>query len=240
MKKQSNVKFAFSKARYLEIIKFFKSAVKDPENKPYKCETYGTKYPGSISFADFIMYAFLRGKPTTTATHSVTSENYTETMRRIGNKGFSSSLRNNFGMTDSEIELFHEAFNTDKDYSVQETDAISFPLSKEAVIKGVKAFRLFVKDPENKPFKCESYGTKYKGNVTLEHFMLYAVMRGKSPTICTHNIESESYQEALSRLLRVKTQIERKRAHTSFSTSLLVALGLKNDELLKLIDKIVQ
>lgn len=76
--------------------------------------------------------------------------------------------------------------------------------TKEEYLNLISTFREFVKDPQNKPYKCESYGTKYSGNVTLLHFVLYAVLRGKSPTKTTHDVESEKYCQALRDLETLK------------------------------------
>lgn len=66
-----------------------------------------------------------------------------------------------------------------------------------------QAFNAFVSNPKNKPKYCAyGHGTKYPGNVTLLHFVVYAILRGKSPAVCTHDVTSEKYTEVCRRLTR--------------------------------------
>lgn len=59
-----------------------------------------------------------------------------------------------------------------------------------------KTFGAYVKAPENRPWYSEEYGTKYPGKVTLLHFMIYAVLRGKDPRKVSHDPSGATYQHA--------------------------------------------
>lgn len=71
-------------------------------------------------------------------------------------------------------------------------------LTRESFLEARDGFREFVKAPKNKPTRCETYGTKYPGNVSFIHFGFYAVLRGKPVSSVTHSIDSERYQDMVS------------------------------------------
>ncbi|WP_415913189.1 hypothetical protein [Neptuniibacter sp. QD37_11] len=58
-------------------------------------------------------------------------------------------------------------------------------------------FRSFIKDKDNHPYYCEDYGTKYPGKVTYEHFIFYAILKGKDPKRCSHDPDGERFKEAM-------------------------------------------
>lgn len=66
----------------------------------------------------------------------------------------------------------------------------------------IVTFKVFVKDKDNKPWKNETYGTQYPGKVTFEHFIFYAMLRGKDPVKTTHDPESERYKMIIDRFSR--------------------------------------
>ena len=73
------------------------------------------------------------------------------------------------------------------------------PSRYQAIGLAKHAFKAFVSDPANKPTR-NYYGTKFPGNVKLEHFMLWAVLRGKDPAGCTHDAKSDRYTQAIAYL----------------------------------------
>ncbi|MDK9790151.1 hypothetical protein [Vibrio sp. D431a] len=76
-------------------------------------------------------------------------------------------------------------------------------MTKEEYLNLITSFRGFVKAPENKPYKCKTYGTKYEGNVQLIHYVMYAVLRGKSPESTTHDVNSEKFIDAMMDVNRI-------------------------------------
>lgn len=74
-------------------------------------------------------------------------------------------------------------------------------MTKERYLQIKANFKAFVKDPENRPYYCETYGTKYEGYTSLIHFALYAILRNKDPKITSHDPEnSEKFLDAISDL----------------------------------------
>lgn len=88
-------------------------------------------------------------------------------------------------------------------------------LTRESFLEARDGFREFVKAPKNKPTRCETYGTKYPGNVFFIHFGFYAVLRGKPVSSVTHSIDSERYQEMISIL---KSPYGYRRIQSAFPT----------------------
>lgn len=70
-----------------------------------------------------------------------------------------------------------------------------------------QAFKAFVTNKANLPFHNE-YGTKFPGRATLLHFMIYAAIRGKDPKICTHDTQSEKYQQAWHQLTQHQERLQ--------------------------------
>lgn len=65
-----------------------------------------------------------------------------------------------------------------------------------------QTFKSFVNDPANKATRNQ-YGTKTPGLVTLEHFMLWAILRGKDPATCSHDPDGERYAQAMAYFSRL-------------------------------------
>lgn len=86
-----------------------------------------------------------------------------------------------------------------------------------------QAFKVFVSDPANQPTR-NHYGTKFPGKVTLEHFMLWAVLRGKSPACCSHDVKGERYVQALAYLTRLFAGQDQ-RSREALNALLLRAFG---------------
>jgi hypothetical protein len=46
---------------------------------------------------------------------------------------------------------------------------------------------------ENRPYRDKVYGTKYAGKTGFVHYILYAIIRGKNPDRCAHDINTYKY-----------------------------------------------
>lgn len=88
----------------------------------------------------------------------------------------------------------------------------------------VASFRAFLKDPDNKPYYCSTYGTKYPGKVTFEHFVFYAMIKGKNPELTTHDINSERYQAILALFKRIGNK------EVKAPASLGIPFGMSSEE----------
>lgn len=63
-----------------------------------------------------------------------------------------------------------------------------------------KNFRAHLKTSAVKPKYCKTYGTKYPGSLSLSSFILYAMIRGKSPESCSHDTTGEKYLESMNKV----------------------------------------
>lgn len=81
-----------------------------------------------------------------------------------------------------------------------QTVATTHALSKEKWQMAVMDFKKFNLDPDNKPFKDSTYGTKYQGEIRFITYILYAMLREKDFRKTTHNVNSESFVDRISAL----------------------------------------
>ena len=90
----------------------FRSAVKDPDNKPYYDKKYGTKYAGVITFEHFVFYALLRGVDIRKTTHDVASEKFYDVVQSLksdrtsnveGSKRVINRIKSEFGLTTKQM-----------------------------------------------------------------------------------------------------------------------------------------
>jgi hypothetical protein len=70
-------------------------------------------------------------------------------------------------------------------------------MSKERYYGIIDNFRKFLKDKDNKPHKNETYGNKEEGKIRFEHFIIYAILRGRDISKTTHSIDSDKYKDIL-------------------------------------------
>lgn len=227
-KTTANAKFAFSKERYLEIMKTFSKFVNSPDIKPVYHEKGHKIRASKASFEVFIFHAMLQGKNPEITTHDANSENYTDALAFVLSKHsiIVNALSEAFGMSKEEVELVVDIFGGEATATIQATGAV---FTIEKTIEACKTFRAFVKDEDNKPWKCEQYGTKYPGAVTHKHYILYAVLRGKNPSETSHAPESESFKEKVEQL---KLMAKLSDARFEYSTdSYRKAFGLSTDEM---------
>lgn len=85
----------------------------------------------------------------------------------------------------------------------------------------IARFRAFQADKANRPTYDKRYGTKYPGKLGHLHYAFYAILRGKSPDITTHDVNSVSYAEIKDELARVA-----KDSPFSYDADLAEAFGL--------------
>tara|TARA_B100000749_G_C18449194_1_gene475509 strand:- start:3024 stop:3488 length:465 start_codon:yes stop_codon:yes gene_type:complete len=90
----------------------FRSAVKDPNNKPRYDKSYGTKYAGLITFEHFVFYALLRGVDIRRTTHSITSERFLDVVKYLdydriskndSSKRITNRIKSEFGLTTQQM-----------------------------------------------------------------------------------------------------------------------------------------
>lgn len=74
-------------------------------------------------------------------------------------------------------------------------------LTKEQFIAMRTTFKQTVNDPQHRPRYCKTYGTKYPGALRFEHFIVYALFRGKDLNVVTHNHKSEHFTSIITSLL---------------------------------------
>lgn len=85
----------------------------------------------------------------------------------------------------------------------QESIMTTSVLTKEKFTAIQTAFRDVFHDKEQKPNYCKTYGTKYAGTLQFEHFIIYALLRGKNLAKVTHDIKSTHFTSLLSALLHL-------------------------------------
>ncbi|CAH7386389.1 hypothetical protein VCHA53O466_40478 [Vibrio chagasii] len=123
--------------------------------------------------------------------------------------------------------------NTTNAVLKEETETTnSSPLTKEQFKAAVISFKEFVKSKDNKPYYCKTYGTKYAGEVRFDHYVAYAIMRGKNPEITTHDAESESFKCVM---LNLKRMAESTMARERMEDSISKAFGLSSVEFQKVL-----
>jgi hypothetical protein len=91
--------------------------------------------------------------------------------------------------------------NTNTTLNSQESTMTTSVLTKEKFTAIQTAFRGVFHDKDQKPSYCETYGTKYAGTLCFEHFIIYALLRGKNLAKVTHNVKSTHFTSLLSALL---------------------------------------
>lgn len=74
-------------------------------------------------------------------------------------------------------------------------------LTKAQFIAMQTTFKQTVNDPQHRPRYCKTYGTKYAGTLRFEHFIAYALFRGKDLSKVTHNPKSEHFTSIITSLL---------------------------------------
>lgn len=59
-----------------ELKKNWKKFIESKENKPYRGEDCGIRYPGKVCFEHYIFWSLLRGKDPASSSHDVLSKSY--------------------------------------------------------------------------------------------------------------------------------------------------------------------
>tara|TARA_Y100001973_G_C5167120_1_gene316837 strand:+ start:729 stop:1163 length:435 start_codon:yes stop_codon:yes gene_type:complete len=98
--------------------------------------------------------------------------------------------------------------NTDKDNHMKNYPYNPEVISFEQFHEAIGTFRTYQADKSNHPTYDSTYGTKYPGKLSHIHYAFFAVLRGKSPEITTHDVNSESYRD-IKRHLNGLTDLER-------------------------------
>jgi hypothetical protein len=75
-------------------------------------------------------------------------------------------------------------------------------LSDEVFHGAIAQFKAYQKDPDNRPKKDPDYGHKIEGNLTHEHYIFYALLRGKDPAKTSHDPSGESFKGKMDALVR--------------------------------------
>lgn len=89
--------------------------------------------------------------------------------------------------------------NTETPMLPYHNDILSFDAFHNAIVH----FRRFQADPANRPTYDPKYGTKYPGKLTHLHYAFYALLRGKSPEITSHDTDALSHQSIHQTLIRM-------------------------------------
>ncbi|WP_425263184.1 hypothetical protein [Vibrio owensii] len=96
--------------RTIEICKHFRAFLKDKSNKPWKCERYGTKYPGKVTHKHFILYSLLRGKTAEITSHNPESDGFKDAILALRSLLTGSEAQFAFG-----TKVYAEAFGMTED-----------------------------------------------------------------------------------------------------------------------------
>jgi len=129
---------------------------------------------------------------------------------------------------------------TNPTLNLQESIMTISVLTKEQFTSIQTAFREVFHDDDQKPHHCETYGTKYAGTLRFEHFVVYALLRGKNLSKVTHDTKSIHFTNLLRSLLAL---IETGKYHHFYkneegeisylSKNLGTVFGLTEDEIIR-------
>lgn len=64
----------------------------------------------------------------------------------------------------------------------------------------MKEFKEVFHDKNQRPYKDEKYGTMMAGTLVFEHYIVYALIKGKDVEKVTHDVKSERFLQAIDNL----------------------------------------
>jgi hypothetical protein len=81
--------------------------------------------------------------------------------------------------------------------------------------------RARITDPGNKPWYCQTYGTKYK-KLGIGDYALYAILRGKDWRHTSHLDDAGNALEAIKKMAQYKTRLQKQFEESPESIDILV------------------